>query len=314
MFLASIEVRQTLLNWRITVNGNAENLIMQIMDRSFRCDMNLLSPEGPVEKNRKIMWNPVEVRDSLWKYRLNQFVPIQTKYAIFCPKNEMSEIGFLQEGFKYCKDYFKYEFLYDPDCYTINKDENSSWDNGVKNKVLSKSGENKPGMLQCFTRSEKVENYLRLKFIKENIKAIVLRIPCGTDAEKSVSGHKIISLLAYANGSAPWTIKQISEPAPLICLGIDICQIDKTNKFDKNFSITVCYSWNKFLTKYITKSAIFNQEDIFQADQNEDENRAVGIQKVFGDLLNDVFSDFKKQSIFFYFLCTGLFNTLSKHF
>ena len=95
MFLASIEVRQTLLNWRITVNGNAENLIMQIMDRSFRCDMNLLSPEGPVEKNRKIMWNPVEVRDSLWKYRLNQFVPIQTKYAIFCPKNEMSEIGFL---------------------------------------------------------------------------------------------------------------------------------------------------------------------------------------------------------------------------
>lgn len=159
--VASMEVRQTLLNWRITINCTTENMYFQLLDRNFKCEMNLLSPEGAVEKKRHIMYRPEEVRNDIWKYRLNQFLPVQTKYGIFCPKNEMNEIGFLLEGFKQCQDYFHYEFVYQPDCYTISKDESTSWENGLKNKVFAKSGENKPGILLCFTRSEKVENYLR---------------------------------------------------------------------------------------------------------------------------------------------------------
>lgn len=270
---------------------------MDLFSYKSNPEMLMVSPNGMEPFERYLSKDPEHLKEIIWKHRLNQFNDFTKKWAIFCPQSEVESVKYLLTNFTKTKDHFKYN-LSNPDCFFISKDEKDSWINGLDSKLSGNNFE----FAMCFVKNLDVESFLRHRFIELKIPSIVLRLPLGLSGDDLISGHKILSLMSCALGNNPWTIKQISETSPMMILGVDIkriwpnkgaytkaseqgaCGLNQSIHINKNnvsytsemsgydlevqnneelFVITVCYSWNKFFSKYLSKSEIFDNQDIF---------------------------------------------------
>lgn len=227
-FTAGFEVRQSLSNWRISLPKTPETLVLSTLDRKHYPELMLYSPRGPEPVCFNLMKDPSVVREIIWQYRMNQFQDFSEKWAIFCPKPETNSVKWLCEVLTDCNTHFKYEFKEDPNCYFVCDDTEADWDNGVENKITPKNNDAPAshGLAICFTKSESVATYLRLKFLALDIPTVVFKLPIGDSEDKLVTGHKMMSNVAVALGHNPWCIKQIAEPGPLMVLGIDVSYLE----------------------------------------------------------------------------------------